>query len=434
MTIRRSVRIVKKIQEAGVWKFVSLARKGSRYVWDPRPGAYYLDWREGRRRREYAGETPSAALAAQRRKQHELAGALLLADSTLDFLSKAAEGSALVSVENSAAGAPVRQTPIEEARKLFLAHVAAHSPDKPETQRRYRQVLEHFERHAGHKRFAEAVTRADIDEYKILRCREQSQRQNRLIAARTVNFEVSTLRTFFYYLIKERGVSMKNPCSRFKKLRDVKRLGRGRPPTYNQDELDALFLECDEFERVVFATLLLTGLRKKELYFLTWNDMDLRTATLRVSGEGKIGFSPKDYEERVIPLPPDLLKILKALSKRAFWVFPNRSGNRLNHLLRRLKTIAGRAGVAGATLHKFRHTYATRLLEGGADIVTVQKLMGHSDIETTRRYLNPEDELKRKAANRLRLPSCAAAGVPKKGAGSETAVTKTLSAKRKIRR
>ena len=49
------------------------------------------------------------------------------------------------------------------------------------------------------------------------------------------------------------------------------------------------------------------------------------------------------------------------------------------------------------------HTYATRLLESGADIVTVQKLMGHSDIETTRQYLDPDEALKRKAVNRLSL-------------------------------
>lgn len=418
MTARRSVRIVKKIHEGAVWKFVSLARNGTRYMWDPRPGSYYLDWWEGRRRREYAGETPSAALTAQRRKQHELAGALLLQEPR----SASFPQNTQAPVFEHQAEQQGRQTLLEEARKLFLAHVATHSPEKPETHRRYRQVLEHFERHAGQKRFVEAVTRADIDEYKIQRCQEQSQRHDRLITARTVNFEVSTLRTFFYYLIKERGLAMKNPCSRFKKLRDAKRLSRSRPPTYSQNELDALFLEYDDFERAVFATLLLTGVRKQELYFLTWKDMDLRAATLRVSGEGKVGFSPKDYEERVIPLPPDLLELLKALPKRAFWVFPNRNGNRLNHLLRRLKCIAGRARVAGATLHKFRHTYATRLLEEGADIVTVQKLMGHSDIETTRRYLNPEDDLKRRAANRLRLPPRQSDSMPRKEPGRETAV------------
>jgi integrase len=153
-----------------------------------------------------------------------------------------------------------------------------------------------------------------------------------------------------------------------------------------------------------------------------WRDVDLRSGTLTVSGEGKTGFSPKDYEERGIPLPPDLLEILSGLEQRAGWVFPNRKGNRLNHLLRRLQTITAKAGIPEATLHKFRHTYATRLLERGADIVTVQKLMGHSDIETTRKYLNPEDELKRKAANRLSIKAPQEEAVPKRPAGSATTI------------
>ena len=75
----------------------------------------------------------------------------------------------------------------------------------------------------------------------------------------------------------------------------------------------------------------------------------------------------------------------------------------MTHLLRRLKAIATKAGVENATLHKFRHSFATRLLESGSDIVTVQKLLGHSDIETTRQYLNPDEGLKRQAVNRLSL-------------------------------
>lgn len=133
----------------------------------------------------------------------------------------------------------------------------------------------------------------------------------------------------------------------------------------------------------------LTGLRKRELYFLTWRDLDLRVGTLRVSGAGKVGFSPKDYEERPIPLPPDLIEILSALPRRADWVFPSRKGTRLTHLLRRLKTIAARAGVPEATLHKFRHTYGTRLLEQGADRYRAeahgaQRYRDHSQVPQSR--------------------------------------------------
>ena len=65
---------------------------------------------------------------------------------------------------------------------------------------------------------------------------------------------------------------------------------------YNQEELDGLFAACNEFEKTIFATLVLTGLRKRELYYLTWRDVDLKRANIKVSGEGKVGFSPKDYE------------------------------------------------------------------------------------------------------------------------------------------
>ena len=124
----------------------------------------------------------------------------------------------------------------------------------------------------------------------------------------------------------------------------------------------------------------------------------------------KPGFTPKDYEEREIPLPEELAAMLRALPGKSKWVFPNASGELETHLLRRLKRVAEQAGVSEATLHKFRHTYATRLLENGADIVTVQRLLGHSDLDTTKRYLNPDVDLKRAAVSRLKLPSLAAKG------------------------
>ncbi len=388
-TAKKRIRVIKKVRIApGVWKFISLDHVGNRYVWDKREGYYFLEWWEGKkRRRERAGLTPSEALEAQRRKQHELVGELIAGGKTPPPLPD--DGTA---------------TPIQNAIEMFLGHVKTHSPAKPLTVRRYRAVLEHFERLFGKKKkYVEAITRPDIDDYKIRRSEETSERIGRSIAPRTINFEVSTLRTFFYYLINERVIPMQNPCARFKLLKDEKEKARRNPPTYNQGELNQLFRKCGSFEKAAFATLLLTGMREQELCHLDWCDVDLKKETVRVSGEGKEGFSPKDYEERVIPIPADLVVLLKQLSHKSERVFPSARGGRETHLLRRLKAVAKGAGVQHATLHKFRHTYATRLLEKGCDIVTVQHLMGHSDLDTTLQYLNPDDTLKRKAVRRLSL-------------------------------
>src|SRR6266705_3366960 len=226
--LRKRVRIIKKVRVAGgLWKFISLDRIGQRYVWDKRTGYYFLEgWEGRRRRRESAGVTPSEALESQRRKQHELVGELITGGK--NFPSQPEEGTA---------------TPVADATHIFIQHVKAHSPDKPLTVRRYRQVLEHFDRP---------------------------------IAPRTVNFEVSALRTFFYYLINERAVPMENPCARFKPLKDEGERARRRPPTYTQNELDKLFAAATTFEKTVYGTLLLTGLREQELCYLTWKDVDLK--------------------------------------------------------------------------------------------------------------------------------------------------------------
>jgi integrase/recombinase XerD len=397
MPVKKSVRIIKKVRDdEGQWRFISLRHAGTRYVWDKRPGHYYVEWWEGKqRKRETAGITPSEAMEAQRRKRNELIGAFVLGGGTHE--------------------APKREetqfTLLADAVKMFLDHVRVHSPDKPRTARRYSAVLDHVKRILGRKLFVDAITRPDIDDYKAIRTAESShQHPDRRITPRTINFELSVLRTFFYFLISERNLPLTNPCTKFKPLKDPQAKANRRPPTYRQDELNRLFAVCDPFEKTIFATFLLTGFREEELCFLTWADADLldaENATLRVSGNRKVGFSPKDYEERIIPIPRELAELLSKLTQRGSWVFSTKTGNRQTHLLRRLKQLASDAKVADATLHKFRHTYATRLLESGCDIVTVQKLMGHSDLDTTRQYLDPDEKLKRSAVSRLSLAALA---------------------------
>src|SRR5262249_38530048 len=157
---------------------------------------------------------------------------------------------------------------------------------------------------------------------------------------RTINFQVSVLRTFFYFLINERGVHMENPCARFKALKDHSAKARKKPPTYTTEETNRLLAACEtEFEKTIFATLLLTGLREQELYFLAWQDVNLNRGTIKVTPKPKEGFSPKDYEERVIPIPQTLAELLKNIPRTAEWVFATAKGRRQTHLLRRLKAI-----------------------------------------------------------------------------------------------
>ena len=389
---KKQIRIIKKIRsDQGVWQFISLRQLNGRYVWDKRDGYYFIEWWEGkRRRRELAGRTPSQATEAQRRKRNELIGEQIMG------------GARAVAPRLEADEAATR---IPEAIDLFTAHIETHSPAKPRTLERYKEVLGHFERLLGKKKYVQAINRVEIDDYKNARSKESKGKGKvtRTVAASTINFEVTVLRTFFYYLMRERGIKMENPCANFKMLRSAKERMRSRPHSYSQEEIDRLLTGCSPRSRAMYGTLLLTGLRKEELANLYWADIDFNLGLIRI--RAKDDFIPKDYEERDIPMPPDLISLLRDLPRTAKWVFPTESGGRFgrNEMLRRLKRIAVKANVENVTLHKFRHTYATRLLEQGADIVTVQHLLGHSDIETTRRYLSPQNELQRKAVNRLSL-------------------------------
>jgi hypothetical protein len=67
--------------------------------------------------------------------------------------------------------------------------------------------------------------------------------------------------SLFYFLIREGNLPITNPCANFKQFKDPRMKANRRPAAYRQEETDRIFAECDEFEKAIFATLLLTGLR-----------------------------------------------------------------------------------------------------------------------------------------------------------------------------
>jgi hypothetical protein len=96
-------------------------------------------------------------MEAQRRKRNELLGEMLTQGKTQPTEEKGTS------------------TLITNATQTFIEHIKAHSPSKPKTPQRYQQVMNHFERLLGHKKYVEAITRADIDDYKVTRGRFSSK-------------------------------------------------------------------------------------------------------------------------------------------------------------------------------------------------------------------------------------------------------------------
>lgn len=361
------------------WEPIPKNRRTGNLIWSKaKSDQLYIVWREDKRRHyQKAGHTPSEALEAKRRKEFELAGRAVLQD-----------GKQIPQPKNGG-------FTIEAAVADFLEFTK--NKKRPNTYKRYRAVLDHFRAFAKPYALVGTITPADIDAFRDERLAEKNSR-GKPISPRNVNYEVATIRCFYYYLQRFRDTNLANPAARLKPLAVTKTV----VDTYEEAELEKFFRVCSEEERAVFQTFYYTGLREQELAHLHWLDLNLVKGILTVRAKPENGFIPKDWEEREIPLHPKLVGLLKELPRRhADLVFPTLKGNPNGHLLRMLKEIVERAKLRGHWyLHKFRKTFATRALEN-ADIRTVQALLGHKNITTTARYLSTSTDKMRQAVSRL---------------------------------
>jgi integrase len=177
---------------------------------------------------------------------------------------------------------------------------------------------------------------------------------------------------------------------------------------YNTEQLKTFFASLSiSYHQIVFNVLLKTGLRMREAMFLEWHDVDFTRGTVTVSEKDDLGFVIKDRAGRTLPIPADLVTMLKSWKEthggRLVLGTSNDTPNwKWLPLLKRLVFQAGLncKHCKGCKdhdecerwyLHKFRATYTTNLLRAGIDVRTVMKYTGHSDMETVLRYLSPAE-------------------------------------------
>ena len=140
-----------------------------------------------------------------------------------------------------------------------------------------------------------------------------------------------------------------------------------------------------------------TGLRIGEIFSLRWSHVDLPRGILSV-------FASKTQTIREIPINSEARKVLEAwkLNKKNENVFYNpQTGKPFVDLKAGFALACEKAGISDVTWHTLRHTFASRLLNSGVDIVTVKELQGHSSISVTMRYAHTNIENKRAAVEKL---------------------------------
>lgn len=245
----------------------------------------------------------------------------------------------------------------------------------------YEKDLEDFFKYI--KKDFNKISSSDVNKYII--------HLNDLIDSKSINRHIVSIRNFYKFLIKEEKVK-ENPCDNITGLKTDKNL----PKVLNIDEINKLLditlnNEYDYRNKAMLELMYSSGLRVSELLNLEINNIDLDDCIVRVYGKGA--------KERIVPIDDyalyylnEYINIYRNILLKGHInniLFLNSRGEKLSRVgfFKIIKNLAKEKGInKDISPHTIRHSFATHLLDNGADLRSIQTMLGHENIKTTQIY------------------------------------------------
>lgn len=252
----------------------------------------------------------------------------------------------------------------------------------------------------------EDIAAKDIQGYinKRSRATYRSGKGRRKIKKASVNRDLACIKLLFRKAV-EWGKIEQSPALTVKAFKEVP----NPPRLLEQEEVVRLLAELPDRLYALAACAVYAGLRKQELFYLRWEDINWRKGELNVVSREE--HHTKNYQSRRVPMNHSLAEALRRHPRRleSPYVFCNRQGKPYDNVVKALQGAGQRAGIAGgAKLHQLRHAFCSHALMQGIDPRTVQKWMGHRDLGTTLRYAHVSPDHEKAAIQRLNYQESAA--------------------------